>query len=353
MHKAHPGDSRPVTTNSRIIILLLITLAGLHCGDKRRNVKAQCDLSMIGRKKTIHILWYDLWQRTLKNHAVFKIKNLPAKKKANRLKTEKLWARLLKSDKTVDPTEKYEASKKGLQELDKLAQGFAKHYHKGVLKIPAFTEALIIADSYCLNSSAAGPTKHEKYRARLQKKNNQVKLLLEGLWDKNFSQDPVQTIIWNLTSHRHQRDLPRRQRKILARAGLISADSVEVFGLEEVLFKASSAIFGRLIVNTMENFSALDSEIVNRKSELPEPAGSGLSCIGPLTIGIEKTKSYSTIEMRVYNGTNKSQPFKMTDIYFKPLRKDVQPLAVELSRYTSLLLFGVLHPKEEDEDDDE
>jgi hypothetical protein len=185
-----------------------------------------------------------------------------------------------------------------------------------------------------MKSSGAGPKKNELYRVIRVKNDNNIRKLLNGTWKKCVNKRKIQSIIWNITSRRHPRDLPESQQRILVDAGIVSREEVNVLPIERAMFKFSSWIFGTLIVNTIENYNMTETAIINRKSmfKLKKTVKMPQYNQRPFLIKLHRTYSYSKIKIAFYNYTRRPQLLSVSDYHLIPARNDVQPLSMELSR---------------------
>ncbi len=199
--------------------------------------------------------------------------------------------------------------------------------------VPPRTEYVMTLDSYCMKSNGAGPKQNELYKVIKVKDDDIIKKFLNGTWKKCLDKRNIQSIIWNITNRRHPRDLPESQQSILVEMGIVSREEVNVLPIEKIMFDFSSWIFGTLIVNTMENYNITETAIINRKSmyklktvTMPQYNHR------PFLIKLHRTYSYSKIKIAFYNYTDRPRKLNITDYHLIPVRSDVQPLSMELSR---------------------
>ena len=303
-----------------VIILLLV-----QCQKEIKQPAYQCDLALAKVKET-------------------KIINVDLEiKKYLQLKKEELKKLDIPRKEKVDDSSTIEKLKKKpviVKETASFSQIInpLESYNDNVLKLKPHVKYIINVDSYCMNSSASVPAKNEPFVPIKFKKENVVRKLLIGSYNKLAQRSLLQTMIWNLTRKRHPRDLPLGQRKLLAELGIISQDDVKILDIEKIMFDITSNIFGGLIVNTLDNFNITDRSILNRKSRFKlKQTTNKRYCLHPFVIEHLSSHGYSKAKIMVYNTSNEVRDFVLSNYYFKPKRKDVQPLAMELSRKRALL----------------
>ncbi|MCP4137303.1 MAG: hypothetical protein GY754_40420 [bacterium] len=227
-----------------------------------------------------------------------------------------------------------------LNSYEQIVKNTALYGSNNSITVPPFTEIIIKVDTYCMNSGNAAPSSKEVFTVTRIEERNKVRKLLSGVWGKCRKKRMIQSIIWNITSKRHPRDLPRLQRVILYEAGLIDEEDVKLFEVEEMMFNFSSWIFGDIIMNTLDNYSITNSAILNRKSRFEIKQTKRYDCHYPFLFTVFTAHSYTNVSLGIYNSTGTPQTCRLTDYHLIPGRKDVQPLAVELSRKYSCVIAG-------------
>lgn len=127
--------------------------------------------------------------------------------------------------------------------------------------------------------------------------------------------------------------LPSSQRQMLGLSGILQAvEDIPILGLGVKIVKVPVSVAKNIVVYSVENFVSIEAEILNRKSEHQITSRSELSSHGPFFVEVLSTCGFSGVTISVYNYTTQSAKFQAHEFQLQPERKDVQSLAIELSR---------------------
>ncbi|MFQ3867155.1 hypothetical protein [Leptospira kirschneri] len=201
------------------------------------------------------------------------------------------------------------------------------------LIVPAETKLILSLNSYCLKSSGAGPHPNEPYKVIHVNENNEIRKLLNSMWGQCNSRQDVQSVVWNIMNRVPYNSLPSSQRQMLGLSGILQAvEDIPILGLGVKIVKVPVSVAKNIVVYSVENFVSIEAEILNRKSEHQITSRSEPSSHGPFIIEVLSTRGFSGVTISVYNHTTQSAKFQAHEFQLQPERKDVQPLAIELSR---------------------
>ncbi|ASV11741.1 hypothetical protein [Leptospira santarosai] len=280
-----------------VSLTLLGTFPLFFCLEQTRSEKEMIDFSKYVPKKTIEI--------EIDKQAQSEFVLLPDKKNQNKeIKNQPALSSILSP--TLEPN---------------------------TLIIPAETKFILSLNSYCLKSSGAGPSSNEPYKVIHATESNEIRKLLNSMWGQCNSRQEVQSLAWNITNRVPHNALPPSQRQMLGLSKLLqTVENVPILGFGVKIVSAPISIAKDLVVYTVENFASVESEILNRKSEQQMTSKPEPSRHGPFFIEVLNTRGFSGVTISVYNYTTQSAKFQAHEFQLQPERKDVQPLAIELSR---------------------
>ncbi|WP_201029661.1 hypothetical protein [Leptospira alstonii] len=206
-------------------------------------------------------------------------------------------------------------------------------FESNTLIVPPNTKFILSLSAYCLKSSGAGPQREEPYRVIRVDERNEIRKLINSMWGQCNSRSEVQSLAWNITNRVPHNALPSSQKQMLGLSGLFKVvEDIPLVGFGTKIISAPISLAQNVFVYTLENFASIESEIMNRKSTHQMPVKPEPSRHGPFLIEVLKTNSFSGVIVSVYNYTAEPAKFQTYEFQLMPERKDVQPLAIELSR---------------------
>ncbi|WP_036035542.1 hypothetical protein [Leptospira mayottensis] len=206
-------------------------------------------------------------------------------------------------------------------------------FEPNTLIVPAETKLILSLNSYCLKSSGAGPYPNEPYKVIYVNEVNEIRRLLNSMWGQCNSRQDVQSVAWNIMNRVPHNSLPSSQKQMLGLSGILQAvEDIPILGLGIKIAKVPVSVAKDVVVYSVENFASIEAEIINRKSEHQIPSRPEPSRHGPFFIEVLSTRGFSGVTISVYNYTTKPAKFQAHEFQLQPERKDVQPLAIELSR---------------------
>ncbi|MCX8093113.1 MAG: hypothetical protein N3E50_02990 [Candidatus Goldbacteria bacterium] len=215
-------------------------------------------------------------------------------------------------------------------------------YTDGTYKIPGKTSVTVNVNTYCLNINAAAPVKNEPY------------ILISGEPDIAFFKEIMkytnskefvdqrlkQKLLWDLQNHVKFEMLPEDEKSLLLRIdsnAYLKTDSFVKDMAKDILIqfipgikqikKATNIIKG---VSYKYDEYARNIELLISQEPIPEISGPVKSEGFNLYTMIEPD-SYKHAKITFINIDDKDE--KIDCGYFKPIRKDVQPLAFDLPTY--------------------
>lgn len=277
---------------------LLATLPFLFCSEQTRQEKEMTDFSKYVPQKTIVM--------EIEKQVLSELNPVPDKK---------------------NPNQKPETKTTALVNL------LSPSYESNLLIVPPSTKLILTLSAYCLKSSGAGPQKDEPYRVIRVEEGNEIRKLLNSMWGQCRQRSEVQSLAWNITNRVPQSALPSSQKDMLGLSGLLqTVKDVPVIGFGVKIISTPISLTKNVVVYTIDNFAAIESEILNRSSKYELPRKPEPSRHGPFLIEVLGTNGFSGAVISVYNYTAEPAKFQSIDFQLIPERKDVQPLALELSR---------------------
>ncbi|OGS22824.1 MAG: hypothetical protein A2314_03980 [Elusimicrobia bacterium RIFOXYB2_FULL_50_12] len=214
--------------------------------------------------------------------------------------------------------------------------------NKAKILVPPRTKLTLTLNTYCLSSGKAAPSADEAYV--LVNETPDIPLYDEIMRFANtkerVSQSLKQNLLWNLENKVTFEELPLEQKSLL-----LKVDPYAYLKVNSHLKEAAKREFNKLLDNYLPQVGKVKDaiailkgkayayqdyaqQIENLKSKYSKPSNDKpIKSVGHDIYTLVKADGYSRATVTFINTTDKGQEINS---YFKPLRKDVQPLGFDM-----------------------